>query len=161
MKAQLRAGAELDLLTQDELREVLSDFAESFQNRPLRRLRVPAGVALDGSGNGDVRPYRVETGYRLVLTRIEISLDGYTAAAPYNPSAQGGVDVYVDDHWRDGIPIGGNTGYILPTVYTQGDDTAIVADQDALLKIRITGGPVSTGAIVNVCGFLVPIPNVK
>jgi hypothetical protein len=155
-KTVIKAGAELDLLNADELRTVLSEVMAG-QTRPRRHLTVPSGVALDANGLGTVKAYRVETGYRFALTRLEVTLDGTDMASPYNPGAAGAVDVYVDGRWRDGVPIGGSTGYILPVVLTTAPGQAIVCDDDALIEVRITGGPASTGALVTTSGLLDPI----
>jgi hypothetical protein len=159
-KFTIKPNAELDLLTQDELRTVVTETISGYL-RPPSRMRVPAGVSLDGSGDGTVDAYRVEAGMRFVLTRLEVTADGYTAAVPFNPVTQGGIDIYVDGQWRDGFPIGGGTGYVLPAVYVEGHRTAIEAADGSLFTLVVGGGPASTGLTVNVCGFLSPIEPVR
>ncbi len=155
-KQLLRPNAELDLLTQDELRGVLEEIVSGYL-RPPQRIRNPAGVDLDGSGNGTVLAYQVEAGMRFTLTRLEVTADGYTAYAPYNPTPAGGIDIYVDGQWRDGVPFGGTTGYVLPVVYTQSESRAISLADGALLTVVVHAGPASTGLLVNACGILEPL----
>ena len=157
MLQQLKPNAELDLLTRDELRDVLTEIV-SGHNRPPQRIRHPGGITLDGSGNGALTGiYRVEAGMRAIVTRVEFFLDGYSARAPFNPTVAGGIDLYVDGQWREGWPVGGSTGFILPAVYTESKDRAIVIEDGALLQIQAGALATSTGLTVNVCGLLFPI----
>lgn len=157
MKQTLRPNAELDLLTKEELRDVLTEIV-SGHNRPPERIRHPGGVTLDGSGNAPLTGiYRVEAGMRAIVTRIEFFLDGYSMRSPFNPTPAGGIDIYVDAQWRDGFPFGGSTGFILPAVYTEARERAIVAEDGAHMQIQVGGGPASTGLTVALCGILVPI----
>lgn len=157
MKQTLRPNAELDLLTKEELRAVVSEELSGYL-RPPERIRAPHGFALSASGaGGPTGVYRVDAGMRAIITRIEFDLDGYSMRSPYNPSAQGGVDIYADGQWRDGFPFGASTGYILPAIYTESRERAIVIEDGALLQVQIAGGPASTGFTVNVCGILLPM----
>lgn len=157
MKQQLRPNAELDLLTKEELRTVTSEVLSGYL-RPPERIRHPGGLDLDGSGNSTLTGiYRVEAGMQAIITRIEFALDGYSMRAPYNPTQQGGVDIYENGQWRDGFPFGGSTGFILPAVYTESRERAIAISDGSLLQIQVGGGPVSTGLTVAVCGVLLPI----
>lgn len=152
----IKPNGTLDLLTQEELRTVLKEVAAGYL-RPPEPIRNPAGVNLDASGNGTVQAYVVEPGMRFTLTRLEVSADGYSARAPFNPTPQGGLDIYVDGQWRDGVPFGASTGYILPLVYTESKGRAIVAMDGSIFTIVVGGGPASTGLLVNVCGILEPL----
>lgn len=156
-KFTIKPNAELDILTAEELRTVTKEVLSGYL-RPPERIRAPQGFSLNGSGNAPITGvYRVEAGMRAIVTRIEFDLDGYSMRAPYNPSVQGGVDIYVDNQWRDGFPFGSTTGYILPAVYTESRERAIVLEDGALLQIAVAGGPASTGFTVSVCGVLLPM----
>ena len=157
MRQQLKPNAELDLLTEEELRTVLTEVVSGYL-RPPQRVRHPGGLELDNTGASTLTGiYRVETGMRMIVTRIEFALDGYSARVPYNPVAQGGVDLYVDGQWRDGFPVGGSTGYILPATYTESHRSAIAIEDGALLQVQVAGGPASTGLTIAVCGWLEPL----
>lgn len=157
MLQTLKPNAQLDLLTKEELQQVASEMLSGYL-RPEQRIRNPAGVDLDGTGAGTVaEAYRVEAGMRFVLTRMEVSADGYTARSPYSPMAQGGIDIYVNGQWRDGTPFGASTGFIIPLVYTQSESRAIVAEDGDVFTVLVAGGPASTGLLVALCGILEPM----
>ena len=161
MKQQLKPNAELDLLTEAELRSVVEEVASGYL-RPPQRIRVPGGLALDGSGNAAVTPvYVVEAGMKFVLTRIEFIPDGYTMRAPATVTS-GGIDLYVDGQWRDGVPFGSGSGQVgsLPCVYTQSESRAVEAEDGAQLEVAVAGGPASRGLAIAVVGFLFPLPPV-
>ncbi len=154
----LRPNAELDLLTKEELQQVVSELLSGYL-RPPERLRAPSGVQLSAGGATVAAPgavvYTVEPGMRLILTRVEFFLDGYTALAPY--TSAGGIDLYVDGQWRDGFPFGGTSGFILPATYTESKDRAIVLQDGSQLSVHVGGGPANGGLTVNVCGILLPL----
>lgn len=161
MKQQLRPNAELDLLTEAELRSVVEEVASGYL-RPPQRIRVPGGLSLDGTGAAAITPvYVVEAGMKFVLTRMEFKPDGYTMRSPFTVSS-GGIDVYVDGQWRDGVPFGSGSGQVgsLPCLYTQAESRAVEAEDGAQLEVAVAGGPASTGITVAVVGFLFPLPPV-
>ena len=162
MRTKIVAGAEIDTLTREEFHDEMRAFGQEFVAgylRPPEWREIPGGVDLDSSGNAAAfELYTVETGYEFVLTRLEIQPDGYTQESPYNPSTQGGLDIYRDGRWRDGVPFGGTTGFTLPVVYSQTVGRAIRALDGAQLTLKVTGGPASTGLNVLTCGFLTPLP---
>lgn len=160
MKQTLRPNAELDLLTQEELRSVVTEVISGYL-RPPRSLRVPDGVDLDANGDGTVTCYTCEAGMRFTVTRMEFSADGYNGReTPWNPATLGGVDLYVDGQWRDGIQWG-NTSVAtvghLPAVYTESKDRAIVMEDGAVLTAIVENGPASVGFLVATCGWLEPL----
>lgn len=162
MRTQIKAGEYIDTLTREELHGELEAFGSEFVAgylRPPEWREIPAGVDLDGSGNAAAfELYTVEVGYEFVLTRLEIFPDGYSQEAPFNPGTQGGLDIYRDGRWRDGVPFGGTTGFTLPIVYTQSVGRAIHAQGGQELTLKVTGGPASTGLNCLTCGFLKPLP---
>lgn len=155
MKQPLKPGMELDLLTKDELEEVMVGLVSGYL-RPPRAIREPSGVKLDSSGTGSFTAYTVEAGMELVLTRIEFSLDGYNARSPYQP-ASGGIDLYANEQWRDGIPFA--SGFTLPGVYTESDSRAIrlYGGQHLTVKVNALAAVANVGFRVAVCGFLAPL----
>lgn len=157
MKQTLKPNAELDILTRAELHAEIVGLASGYL-RPPEAARHPGGIELDGSGNSILTGiYRVEAGMRFFLTRVEFALDGYSARAPYNPSVQGGIDLYVDGQWRDGYPFGGSSGGVLPVTYTKARVQSVMALDGALIQAQVLGGPASTGLTIAVCGILEPI----
>lgn len=159
MKQSLKPGnMELDLLTKEELEETITGLLSGYL-RPPQRVREPSGVKLDGSGTGSFTAYTVEAGYQFVLTRIEFSLDGYSARTPYAP-ASGGIDLYVGDQWRDGFPF--SSGLVLPATYTESESRAIViyGGQHLTVKVNALAAVANVGFRVAVCGLLAPLGNI-
>ncbi len=157
-KFTLKPNAELDLLTKEELRTELQEVLSGYL-RPPQLIRNPSGIDLDSNGDGTVDAYQVEAGMRLTITRIEFTADGYRFAEPY-VAATGGIDIYVDGQWRDGVPFGTAAAVAtiaLPWVYTESQSRAIVCADGAHVTIVVDGGPASTGLTVNLCGILEPL----
>lgn len=159
MKTVLKPNAELDLLTQEELRAVLAELVSGYLRPPVFT-RDPAGVTLNGSGAGTVTFAAVDAGMIFIVTRIEFAADGYNARAPYNPAAEGGIDLYVNGEWRDGYQFGSTTGGLLPATYTQSESRAVRMFGGDILTATIAGGPASTGFTAALCGLLAPEPPV-
>lgn len=153
-KFEIKPGAELDVLTRDELHVELQETISGYLRPPVW-IRNPAGVILDGSGDGTVAPaYVVDAGMEFTFTRAEFFVDGYTAANPFTASS-GGIDIYVDGTWRDGYPF--SAGLLLPGTYTETQSKAIHCFGGAEITVVVTGGPASKGFSVAVCGYLAPL----
>ena len=168
MQTEIRAGAVLDVLTQDELRTVLEEISSGFLRDPYR-VRLFGGGETDDAGSlvfdvtsgGKARP-----GFQLLINRLVIVPTGYTFAAPYEPMDQGAVEMFrspgpgsVLGDLVDGNPFGGGSGGSLPTVYTVGDDRSVDLLDQEVLQLRITGGPVSTVITVIGHGTMIPLPD--
>jgi len=159
VKHVLKPNAELELLTQDELRAALSELVSGYL-RPPTFTRDPAGVKLDGSGDGTVTFQAIDAGMIFVVTRMEFFVDGYDSRAPFSPAGQGGLDIYVNGQWRDGYQFGGTTGGLLPATFTQSESRAIRMFGGDVLTVGVLGGPASTGFSAALCGLLTPEPPV-
>lgn len=156
-KTILKPNAELDLLSEDELRAVLGEFVSGYL-RPPDFTRDPNGVDLDGSGDGSVTFAAIEAGHIFIVTRMEFSVDGYDSRAPFNPSSEGGIDLYVNGQWRDGYQFGGTSGGLLPATYVESESRAIRMFGGDIMTVTVGGGPASTGFSVALCGLLTPEP---
>jgi hypothetical protein len=85
MKQKLTAGAELDLLTQEELEATVQGIVSGFR-RPTTPWRDVSGST--GVASGDIQvtlSLPVKPGYELVLVRLVLDAPGsaFTPAAPY------------------------------------------------------------------------------
>ncbi len=121
-KVPLKAGAEVDFLTRDELREEIDRFRSQFRGMAERK-RVPSGLVLDSTGNtsvaGVLRPltvYTVELGFILRLHRVVFELAGYTLGVPYTKST-GYYEIRREGRYVDGKPLSA-PGF--PQVWTAG-----------------------------------------
>lgn len=85
MKFKLKAGEELDLLTQEELEGTLAGIVSGFL-RPTVPVRDVDGVQVSATGDAMVQlTMPVRPGYEFVLTRAVLDAPGtaFTPAAPY------------------------------------------------------------------------------
>lgn len=88
MKFTLRAGHDIDLLTESEVDRLLAKYAR--QAAEERRANAPAPVRgagdselTDATGAATLRPYRVPQGYIFTLRHVIVSMDGASASAPF------------------------------------------------------------------------------
>lgn len=156
-KVSIKAGEELDVLTQDELRTVLEETLSGYLRTPYRD-RVVAGGSTDSSGDmAPVAIYKVRAGFHFVLTRLIVLPAGYTFASPFSPTPQGAVELLRDQDLVDGYPFGANTGGTLPAVLTNNKAQAIEAADGETISAQVAGGPHSTAFLFLGHGFVSPI----
>ena len=93
MKVQLKAGAELDMLSAGEFsqgtKELANRFREIMRETEGETISRSAGpFSTDATGgtstlaNGGGHVYRVPTGYDAYLTRLSVDFEGSSAASP-------------------------------------------------------------------------------
>lgn len=159
MKVTLKPGVELDVLTQDELHETMTNLLSGFSRGPNTDRSNPA-VELDASGNTfrgstsgvPVPIFRVPAGYEFALHRLALKPDGYTFGVPYT-SSTGYVEIQRNGVMEDGIPL---TAPGLPRVFTAGTADAIVFNNNDRIDLLIVGGPASTAVQIALQGTLEP-----
>lgn len=156
MKTQLRAGAEIDLLTADELKQLLDAYLSGFL-RPPQTVRPAQSIPLDASGNtnqnANSRIYEVPAGYVFRLHRAEFGIDGYTYGAPYT-SNTGYLEIHQNGIARDGLPL---TAPGLPAVWSGGTADGIEYRNGERVAVKLVGGPASKALNVQLQGTLEPI----
>jgi hypothetical protein len=156
VKFRLQAGAELDLLTEAELRGALDDARQAF----AADLAADRGRTIRA---GDMQPtsaagylllqsvYRVPAGLELALHRLLVTADGYTPAAPYT-NANGYLQVLRSGEVVDFTNLTG-TGSI-PILSTDPDSQASRFRNGETIDVELVGGPASTRVKVLVQGWL-------
>lgn len=147
MKVQLRAGAELDVLTPQELAAELDKLPERLRGlqRPEPRwYRIGASGATDGSGNALVEVFRIGQGQEFRAQRVMVEVDGHDAGTP---SGTGGFQLLRDDAVVDVY-----TGGKLPGVLVSPDGAGARFRNGALLEVQILNGPVDAAVNVMVEG---------
>lgn len=160
MKVSLKPGAELDVLTQDELEDSLAAALSGF-SRPPQTEEDFATFTLDSSGNSvltgsatnvAVAVYTVQVGYDFSLHRLTVeaatATTAYTVAAPYT-NGSGGIAIYRNGRFVDGL----NLASGLPMVFTYGGDAPIFRSRDRV-ELLVIGGPANGFVTVNVQGTL-------
>ena len=150
MKVKLTPGAELDLLTADELRSIVKETKSGWRRPPLT-VRPTQSVGLDSNGDahGTIHGavlFEVPAGYSFLLHRLTVKPDGYTFGVPYT-SATGYLDIVVSELMRDGIPFAAPG---LPRVYTVGFSDGIFCNNGEVIRIDIHGGPAN--GVINLRG---------
>lgn len=161
MKTELRPGAELDLLSQDELRTVLEETLAGYL-RPPYRVRVEAAGVTDATGAAVFAAASSRPGYRLVLNSLLVIPAGYSYATPYTTTA-GAVQLLrgssgsTGDVLR-GAPFGGGSGGSLPLLLLDdGDDRAVFAVDTESLLVEVIAGPAHTVVAARGHGVMLPV----
>ncbi len=158
-KVTLKPNAELDVLTQAELEESLSELRSGF-SRPASTDRWIGSTKLDANGNttvgstpGAIKTFRVPVGYSFSLHRITFKSDGSTFAVPFT-NAAGYIEIQRQGQMVDGITLN-SPGF--PLVFTAGSAQAPVYDNGDRVEILIVGGPANTPVAIYIQGTLEPL----
>jgi hypothetical protein len=138
VKTKIAVGAEIDFLTDGELRKALQDHRDVLSKmlRDVPIPRTPDGTVItDAAGNGVIDLGNPGLGRTWNVRRVSASGQDPTAAA-------GAVNAYL---YRDEITNPANFVCILSTTLPRGIDKEFSADQlvlgqDEHLLVRITGG---------------------
>jgi hypothetical protein len=166
VKVKLTSGAELDVLTQEEVRELLQEFASGYL-RPPQTARPVGGIPLNASGNScrsvaaqagtaaalPVDLYSVPIGYSFRLHRMTFKPDGFTFGVPFT-NATGFIDINRGELMQDGISLN-SPG--MPVVWSAGTADGIFYDNGEHVFATISGGPASVNVSVRMQGTLQPI----
>lgn len=151
MEVEIRPGAKLDVLTKDELRDVIGEFTELFEHEVSDDVRASASARTDASGNATIAVYTVPAGMRFRLTRLVLAADGFTFGAPYTGAG------YFETRRNGQMVDGGVLANNLPTVGTDGASAAARFKNADVLEVAIVGGPVSTNVEARIEGDLFPL----
>lgn len=168
MKFKLKAGEELDLLTQEELEGTLAGIVSGFL-RPTVPVRDVDGIAGVASGDAMVQlTMPVKPGYEFVLTRAVLDAPGsaFTPAAPYTAAgsysslmratkgAGPGVGDLLDfaSNVAGASPPGG-----IPFRWLFGDSFGPRFREGEVVSVFVHVPPVATALRLLVEGFLSPL----
>ena len=149
MKFKLHAGAEIDVLSPDEAREIVVE-ALGRAREELNEIARPAesGVT-DATGAVTIEVYTVPMGYEFALNRLVIDADGFTPGAPFK-SGVGFIDVRRAGKRVDFV----NLQNGIPALAVDGPDTAIRFRNGEQLEVVLVGGPANTTVQVGAQGRL-------
>lgn len=146
MRFTLEAGADVDVLTEDELRKVLAEYQQ------MLRIRGSEQAATDANGNAALTVYQVPAGMRFALARVLVELDGFTPAVPYdNPASY--VELHRNDHRVEFF----NVGETIPYSWTEGGRAAPVFLNHEKVIVRLFAGPAATNFQASIEGDLYPL----
>jgi hypothetical protein len=151
----LKPGAELDLLTPGEAKSLFDELAARLAQRPAT-VRAEKDALTDAAGAVSFAVYQVPSGMAFHLTRLVVTIDGFTPAAPFT-----GAGAYLEI-LRNDVPVdfaslvAGSDG--LPRkFFAEGlDSSAYYANGDAV-AVRIVAGPANTRLLARLQGLLEPV----
>lgn len=155
MKCRLEHGAELDLLTSEELEAELDRVAREYFGGPQRQW--PEGsVALDASGNaGSTKIYTVPVDRTFILHRVVFLVDGATPAAPAFSAAAGYIGLMRNENLVDWVVTSTTVG--LPAVLTYGSEQGPFFGPREVVEVVAGGGPTNKTVRVFLQGTLSPL----
>lgn len=153
MRFKLEAGAELDLLTRDELLEALREDRLARSGREVTPVRVEENGVTDGTGALTLEVFTVPLGREFALTRLVVDADGFTPGAPYK-SGTGWIDVRRSGARVDFV----NLQNGLPALSVDSDKTANRWRNGEQLEVVLAGGPANTNIRVTGQGWLYGSP---
>lgn len=153
MKFKLVAGQELDVLTEQELRTVLDEFVEQFERQHSERVRAPQQQLTDANGLAVLSVYEVPVGMEFRLSRVVVTADGQTFAAP----GVAGVSIELRRNDRNGPLLDGAKPAVgLPWVWTAGGSPSPHFRNGESVLVVVVGGPANTNVAAYVEGDLYP-----
>lgn len=150
MKFTLKAGSELDLLTEQELRSALAEFGRLFEQDARERVRTVEQALTDANGDAAVSVYGVPAGMRFVLNRVLAELDGSDPDTPYTTG--GYVGIFRGDHLIDFFAVKS-----IPGSWAEGHSSAPLYLNHEDVVVKMVGGPANTRFRVSIEGDLFPM----
>lgn len=154
MKTTLKAGAELDVLTMNELRTVVEELVSGYL-RPPAEARPDSGLQLAGGVTAGIFDlYVVDAGMQFRLTRLFVTVNNATFGVPV--AASGGIDVYrgsgsINDA-LDGTPFTS-----LPQIATWSRSNGPLFRDGEIVRVGITGAPAGAQVFARAKGYLEPL----
>jgi len=138
-KFKLSAGAELDLLSPDDLDRGLDPVVAALRklSAPPMVRRDSVQITADASGNVASRDIvRARPGTLVKVNRIIMTGDGATPTAPNAPMQQGWIGFYraapSPSTLQSFVPVGGSTT-VLPAMLVDGDGAVELHDGEVLV----------------------------
>lgn len=143
-------GAEIETLSADELRGVISEAFSGVGGAP-ETVMARANKLTDASGNLSLELYIVPAGQEFVLTRLVVEADGKTPASPFT-GAGSYLQTLRNDEVVDFTSLAAGT-LGLPAISTDGEDSAPVFRQGDRVIVRIVSGPATTNVVASMRGI--------
>ena len=156
MICRLEHGAELDLLTQEELEAELDRVARRYFGGPQRQW--PEGsIALDASGNAaETKIYTVPVDRTFMVHRVVFLVDGATPAAPAFSAAAGYVGIVRNGNLVDWVATSTTVG--LPQNLRYGSESGLFFGPREVVAAVAGAGPASKTVRIFLQGTLSPLP---
>jgi hypothetical protein len=158
VKQTLRPGAELELLTREELRGELRELEQALARRPAV-VRAEKSFETDANGDASASVYKVPLGMAFRLSRVLVQLDGFTAAVPFN-GAGAYLEVRRNDVMVDFLSLvaGAAGGGSLPAkLDTESDSSAAWFANGDDVVVVLESVTASRSGVVRIQGLLEPV----
>lgn len=160
MKVALKPGAELDVLTRDELRDELEAIVARLRDRPAT-VRAEEDGRTTAAGAAEIELYRVPSGMSFKLTRLAVLAGGFSPAVPFQ-GAGAFLELLRNDvpvAWCSLVAGAAVAPGALPMQLVDADspESAVWYANGDVAAVRLTAGPASTDIIVRGQGILEPV----
>lgn len=170
MKTKLLAGHEIDMLTKDELREVLglvlSEQIEQFRKSSTEHVRAELQTVTDGTGAASINVYQVPIGMKFRLARLVVASPGFSFAAKFT-NAAGAIEVRRNaEQLIDGVNLNpsaaaGDQSVGIPWVQTYSSDARPEWQNGEQVTVNVIAGPATANITALVEGELYPQPRAR
>ena len=148
MKTPIKAGAELDILNENELRTVLAEVMSGYLRPKFERSFEQGGVC-SAQGVMTLELYRPKPGFVFKLARLVIDPSpAYTFGAPFTNTA-GYYNLLVSGEIADG----NNMTIGIPAVATASESHAVIVRDGEQLSLYLNGGAGLSGVTIMVRGY--------
>lgn len=158
MKQKITAGAELDLLTREELAATLEGIVSGYL-RPTMPRRDEDGLVVASGADVTITLPPAPRGMEVIYTRVVLDAPGsaFTPGAPYNAPASY-IGLYRDLELIDFVSNVAGAGGGIPYRWTFSTSNGIrLRDGEALSAIVHVPPAVGTGLVLRADGYLSPI----
>lgn len=160
MKQKLTAGAELDLLTEQELRTTIEELVSGYL-RPTSPRRDEDGALAPATGDLTLALPPVPRGMEIIYTRVIVEAPGsaFTPATPYNAAGAYIAIMRSDIELLDFVSLVAGAGGGIPYRFGPWSDSNGIRVRDGeQLRALIHVPPVAgTGLVLRGEGFLSPL----
>jgi hypothetical protein len=149
VKVKLQAGAELDVISPQEAREIVVELLEQERARGHETfVRADESAVTDAAGNAVITVYTCPVGKVFRITRLVVDADGFTPGAPFK-AATGFIAVLRSGEVVDFV----NLSNGIPALSTDNADTGARWRNGEQVQVQISGGPANTTVRAKVQGF--------
>jgi hypothetical protein len=161
VKFKIAAGSEAEVVSPDELRDLLHEFAEHLRKGDQEHVRAEENGQSDGTGAVTIVPYVVPIGMKFKLARVVVEASGSSFAAKFT-NAAGAIEVRRNDKLVDGVNLNpsaaaGDQSVGVPWVQQYSGDTRPEFQNGESVTVGTIGGPINTNVTALVEGELFPL----
>lgn len=154
MKFHLKPNAELDLLTKEELREVVAEAMAAFEKEITDRDYPSENGVTSAAGAGSLVVYTAQVGMEFRLQRLVVVSDGASFAVPF-VAAAGAVELRKNGVTFDGRQLSAANGG-LPAVFSYSGQAGPRFRNGDEFEVALIAGPAAVNWEARAEGDLYP-----